>query len=761
MLRIDNMAQQDKTDWYWNGVLAGAVNNLYYEFINVDVTHVPYTATHRNSSFFLKNRLAYVPSDMWAYGETKTWWDITDIKVIWDSKCDKTNWEVYALAANPFRTKWRVYKRDIKDGCTDIESVRYDEFDAIWCWDWKLFVTDYIKWKIVEDIIDWDCPVYWYTWIQINEYEGWTTHWYFSDECIEESGWEARFSTALKWYFLLVYDSKNDDDSWFAWQVRLITDVDSKWRLVLEAPWQGFATLSSDSEEKEVKWSWVKYYIFKDWWEVVGYSTWKNITLITNADWSGFSKVSPYSQLSPYLDTNIIWVASAANKIFVLTDNWWIHYTNTSWGYDKFFIQDDVFAWIDKTSITSYRDFVVTFWKNHLGICVPDDTNRFYTVYDQSQTVWLWSRYSYWEYDWDLLFVSNDKRLLALWVAWNTWKYMLQYEDVWELLNSKLSVLLPGDEVFVWDDRWDLKVFVNYRSNPYVALNDEAAPEYVKEKWWSNTSTHIYKFDKLFKVWTEDHLSNFCLCWVIDWLYFWENWIYVRDIWGVDKRYWNVPSTDIVAKITAYLIENETDWIGWTGSWLANRPKLYNLAKLNRLITVLGPWKYSENTKIHITSYVNWIWTEYEFPIGAPWDEVNNLWVSQISKNYVWDDTELEECQLEVVKDNQTEYRANCTSSKVTPYSVTQDKPWCDSYREILLPSHWVCIDDSIYKLAPSMPLVTNLGESQSYATQIKIELISQEDDITFGGRLWEMFVAPLFSTWPDWEYQLQPETDC
>lgn len=761
MLQIDNMAQQDKTDWYWNGVLAGAVNNLYYEFINVDVTHVPYTATHRNSSFFLKNRLAYVPSEMWTYDIPDAWRDVTDVKVIWDSKCDKANWQVYAMAANPTRTKWRVYEWNVIDGCVDKKTVRKREFDAIWCWDWKLFVTDYVKWAPVEDVINGDCSAYsWYSWIQINEYEGWTTHWYFSDECIDESGGEARFSTALKGYFLLVYDSKNAEGSWFAWQVRLITDVDSKWRLVLEAPWQGFATLSSEDDEP-VQWAWVKYLIYKDWWEVVWYSTWKKITLITNAEWPLLETISPYSQISPYLDTNIIWVASAANRIFVLTDNGWIHYTNTPWGYDKFFIQDDMFAWIDKTSIAAYRDFVVVFWKKHLGICVPDSNGSTYTVYDQSSTVWLWSRYSYWEYDWDLLFVSSDKRLLALWVASNTGQYMLQYENVWDssAFNSKLSTLIEWDEVFVWDDRGDLKVFVNYRSNPYIAITDG---EYTRiSETWDRTSTHIYKFDKLFKVWTEDHISNFCLWWVCDWLYYWESWIYVRDGEGADLQYWDYPPTKIVARISAYLIENESDWTWSNNSWLASRPKLYNLAKLNRLITILGPWKYSDSTKIHVTSYINWVWAEYEFPIGTATDAVNNVWIDQITKNYIWDDTELEECQLEVLKDNQAEYKTTCKSSKVTPYSLIQDKPWCDSYKEILLPSHWVCVDDSIYRLAPSMPLVTNLWESQSYATQIKLELVSRDDDIMFGGRLWEMFVAPLFSTGPDWEYQLQPETDC
>ena len=65
------MAQQDKTDWYWNGELAGAVNNLYYDLINVDVCHVPYATNHRNSSFFFKTRLAYSISDAWSVAQTE------------------------------------------------------------------------------------------------------------------------------------------------------------------------------------------------------------------------------------------------------------------------------------------------------------------------------------------------------------------------------------------------------------------------------------------------------------------------------------------------------------------------------------------------------------------------------------------------------------------------------------------------------------------------------------------------------------------
>jgi hypothetical protein len=93
---------------------------------------------------------------------------------------------------------------------------------------------------------------------------------------------------------------------------------------------------------------------------------------------------------------------------------------------------------------------------------------------------------------------------------------------------------------------------------------------------------------------------------------------------------------------------------------------------------------------------------------------------------------------------------------------IAQNSPWCEDYDELITESHWVCINDKIYELASTMPLVTDLWENQDYCTQIKLELIWWKGDIIcFGWRLAEMFIAPLFTTWPDWEYQLQPNTNC
>jgi hypothetical protein len=84
------MAQLDKTDFYWNGILSGAVNNLYYDFVNVDVVHVPYTYGHRNSSFFLQTRRNYYASNHWtSQANTHKDWDVVDVRYIRDNTCSQ------------------------------------------------------------------------------------------------------------------------------------------------------------------------------------------------------------------------------------------------------------------------------------------------------------------------------------------------------------------------------------------------------------------------------------------------------------------------------------------------------------------------------------------------------------------------------------------------------------------------------------------------------------------------------------------------
>lgn len=762
------MAQQDKTDWYRNGELAGAVNNLYYDFINVDVCHVPYATNHRNSSFFLKTRMAYEISSKWNRS-AMDWFEATDLKIIWDEDCNNQSWEVYVM----WRKNWNIkamFRAAIDEWCVqDFKKVTDDMLQTAYCWDWKMFITDYVKWKkydiehnqndIFEDNNTSVTPIAWWTtWIQINQYKLWTQVGLFTDENVKN--WRYKFKqwdAVTQGNYILVYHSNNLDDSWFAWQVRMITGIDAEWRIIVDSPWLWFTVLdTSDFEEwesKEQEWSWLSYAFFTDWWEVVGFSNNKDIKILY-WDWL---ITSVYNQAwLPWVagKWKIIWVASTSTKIFVLTQNGYIHYSKEWNAYNKFFIDEDMFAWPDKIAIAGYRDMVLAFWRKHIAIWVPDEQDRFWTMYDQSQTIGLRSRYSFTEYDWDLIFVSNDKRLLALWVASTAWRYMLQHEDVWQMLNWKLSALIPWDEVYLWSDDNNLRVFCNISYEPYQNY-----------EWHANikdnralTSTHIYKFDTLFKVWSEDHVEWHLIRWATEGVYFGEDWVYVRNVGDVDC--WDQT---FKAYISAYLIENESDWIWWSSSRLANRPKLYNTAKLNRIITTLWPGIYSNSSVIRVTSYSKWIGYTYEFPISWEWND----WLWLITSYYTNSELTPEErekinCMISVIDDNQKQYQPNCTDKDVYRQFPAQKQPRCEDYDELITESHWICINDKLYELAPTMPLVTNLWENQQYSTQIKLELIWWSGDvICFGGRLAEMFIAPLFNTWPDWEYQLQPETDC
>lgn len=753
------MLEIDKTDFRWNGKLSGAVNNLYYDLINVDVTRVPYSRTHRNSSFFFKTRLWYIPyedliegiaDEIWT---TKFW--VTDIKVLWEENCDKENGVVFMMIqTNHYKHKW-IFTVDIEEWCIVPSTLDLQSDFTIWsgkCWDWKFFTTDFANWEAIT-IWWWETGKTWTHWIQINVYENWNTVWYFSADAVE--WWVATFDDDIEpWDYLVVTKSKNRESSWFAWQVRMITQVDTATgRLLVDAPWLWFKTPSRDDIEErwtaELYWDWLTYRIFRDWWDVVGYSRDNDIYLLSK-EWTE----TRFQDVWWNASTSIVWVADSNDKIFVLTDNWYVHYNHDTGWYNKFFINDAMMAWPDKTSIVAYRDFILAFWHRHISVWVPDEQSTYYTMYNQSTSIWVWSRYSYAEYEWDLIFVSNDKRLLALWISATAWRYMLQHEDVWEMLNGKLATMFDSDEVYVWSYNNNLRVFVLTKWSPYEISGWE-----VVEDDTENNMTHIYKFDTLFKVWTEDHFS-WLMTWVHEWLWYWRNWIYTRWLdnqWRpYDKVSANSSKEYVKAQINAYMLENENNWIEW-------QPDLFSIAKLNRLITTLWPWVYSDNTKIHIQSYIQWVWINYEFPIWTPDWTINNQWIDNITKSYIWEDSEIPECLLDAIKDSQTQFTPCATSSRtIKVQTLIPDKPWCDWDKEYMMQEHWTCINDELYTFAPTMPLVAELGENQSYSSEIKIEIISEEGDImTFGWFLAELFIAPVWYKWPDWEYQIKTKTDC
>ena len=748
-------AKQDKTDFRWNGKLAWDVNAVYYDLINVDPVHVPYARTHRNYSFFLKTRLWYAILEDYYDLFTKHMnvdpdkWRATDVKIIWDWNCKREKGTVYIMVINSANTKKRIIRGKIEWWCYVKNSFWWnrlylDEYSIRWCWDEKFFVTTYAKWEPVEAWVSINNN----KWIQINLRNWSLENWYFSHESVEAETEE--FSSEIReWDYIVITGSTNTPESWFCWQMRMVTWKDDNWRLMVDVPWSWFAI--GDEE----RW-WLNFQIYRDTWEVIWFTARDWVHIIPDDDWNAVLTMCDIWHSYSW-DTNIIWTAVNNSKFFFLTDNWWIHYSNYPWVYNQFFINEDMYAWVDKTSIVSFRDFIIAFWKRNISVWAPDEAWTYYFMYPQSSTIWLKSRRAYWEYNWWMVIVSNDNRLLALKIANNIWRYMLEFEDIWEWtrINSKLSWMLETDECFIANDNNELRILVNTKGNPF---EDQ-----------KNSQTHIYKFNTLFQVWTEDHLENILMQWKEEWLWIWTWWVYIRK-WYQDIPWWNqLPNINVTARINAYLIENEgifknTSWVIW--------PTLFTVAKLNRMILTLWYWRYSNWddtisskptwTQIKITSYRQWLWIVQEINSIE-----SNDWVRMISRSYEkealeWKDAEKKECLIESIPDSLKRYVTDCPNSEHYIQDLVKDSPWCTWEKELMRQDHNVCINDSLYELAPHMPLVLQVWEQQDYSSQIKIEVISTWWDIlNFGWIFAELFIAPTALTWADWEYQIKIDSSC
>ena len=65
---------------------------------------------------------------------------------------------------------------------------------------------------------------------------------------------------------------------------------------------------------------------------------------------------------------------------------------------------------------------------------------------------------------------------------------------------------------------------------------------------------------------------------------------------------------------------------------------------------------------------------------------------------------------LSTITDSQKADQPKCTEKFLAEVQdLAQQKPWCASYDELITLDKGICIDDSIYEIAPTMPLVTDL----------------------------------------------------
>jgi len=799
------MANIDKQEFLWNWKLSGAVNLIYTDLLNVDVVKPPYSWYPRNSSYFLQTRLWYIAErsvQEYVYNHTKNnsnrWpnYKVSDVEIIWKDNCENREGTVAMLIYNEDETElmviWAPIKCLDKDhpcvivGCLKsfIDENVFDNWirpvprdSDKWCFNPKLFRTSSWIWRnALENVLVWSALSDLGNWIQENRIEWWVTRWYFTTEQILNSSDEApvRWARWLEWKYITItstfdtyLSSPSLSNVWIPWQTRMILGYsdDDKY-LVLDNAWVGFEVPDWSVQQK----NYCNWAIFDEEWEVFGLSVW--MRLMTMSPYNTMECDEDIAQSAvEYTPSrwNIISTVDSNGRLFSLYDNWWVKYS-TFWWRDKFYYDDEVYVWEDKIVLCSYKDCVIAFGRNKTSVLVPIEFQweTYFYSYEQSSTIWLKSRYAFWEHDWHLLFVSNDNRLFTIWILETSGKYMLWIEDIWQdIINSKLSLMYESDEVFIWDYWNELKILVQSKPNPSKPNSN-------------NSETHIYKLDSIFKVWTEDHLENILIDWYKYWIYFWSWWIYLRWLVEQDSS-WNwyisengrdwiamdfrispelidvIPAPSsyetpnrVVANISAFMAENEVTWLT-SSTWA---PDLFSMIKLNRLAVTLWYWKYSEQTKIKITAYREGIWEVTEIPIPQ-----TNAWIEMVTGSYMQkpinpDILETKRCLLDTIQAPQHKYEQDWETVERKVEDLVNGSPRCESKKRINYQNHNIDIDSSIYELAPHKPIVVWwLSDTQNYSSQIKVEIISESWDVlNFWWLLAELFIAPNFFQWADWE---------
>ena len=761
------MASLDWTQLWWNGKLSSSADLLYYDKINVDVVNPPYARRDRLSSYFLKTRKWYVADvelakafyEYTSDADKKQHFNVTDIQIVWDSACSKDEGTVYYMWVNEQWTRKMILTRQISWGCLQPNITPLNQKTTGWefpqgctCTDNKFFKTSYVKWEprttVVYPDTDTDLWIRWTDWIQINKVEWWAMRWYFTTKAIID--WEAewawwRWTNPIQaWDYLVIYSSTNWEWDWFCWQVRTITGYNkATWMLSLDSAWSWF-----QDWEKEVKGNNLSFQIFSQWWETLWFTSWRGIDIITTTENS--LTMCDFWNLTGNAEC-IIDSCATTDRIFVLYDNWWIHF----WGYgrDKFFDSwDAMYAWVDKINIECYRNYILAMGRRNMAIWVASTDWWYYQMYNQSTTIWLKNRYSYWEYNGDFLFVSNDNRLLALKVNttqtyyWtevlNTWPNMLSFEDVWQYINPYLKAMLPWDECHIGVDNNQLRIFLNTVSDV--------------DKDTEKSRTLIFKYDTTFSTWTVDQLKYAIIWWVYEGIFFWDavywrKWysdigVYTSGSFEENKGSYNV-------RISAFLLENEDNWMSTTDATL----DLFRLASLQKLVVLLWMWKYDgSNTQIKITEYRNWFWYDYVID-SLEW----NTWLYNVWAAYEWESIEVSDCVLADIRDNSKALRTTCPEWHKIQNSIAQ-VIWCDYEHPYQLTDHNVCINDEVYKMAPTMPLSITLWDQEHFNSEIYVELVSNSDDvINFWWFLAELMVAPIGYKWWDWEYAIEVDSGC
>jgi hypothetical protein len=435
-----------------SGELSGNINSIYQDIINNDIVKPSYSDFSRPETFGLVKRRAYKNIFAnWDFAQYR----ITDMAFIPMWNCWEDGYTLYFYTVSPDNTEFRIFKVPMTvEGQIYCINTFINEIATTCHCPCQADNFIKVKWPRGErrPIPDGWGDITSNNGVQVNRTNTTTnitegrfgegTYGTFEPRVagVNYNIWDYVYVYCITWL--------DDPTKGIAGQVRQIIGYD--WatnELILDFP----RNLTPDnvlSTALSTGYA-ASYSVFSEWWEVL---------VFASCEWLySLHPVEDEEAILPICDSN------TTNDACITTLNYHngqIHYTNdrgrdvySETGQNQFAFEGTNVSPVPNAILNqvSFRNHLVYFSYSTIWVLYPTTSNNeAYASVWVSETVGLWSRYSFVADDNQLLIVTNQRRLKALSIIQNKDSQPeIKLEDITSYFNGELDNLEFGDQVYI------------------------------------------------------------------------------------------------------------------------------------------------------------------------------------------------------------------------------------------------------------------------------------------------------------------------
>lgn len=665
--------------WYFNWEIAGNPWSVYSELKNRDIAPVPYTNRQSLSEYFLRKRESYRAIRSLNQIDVLRWYRFTDVWINDNRWCGNCDWECdcckfyYWVSAD--RTRYAI----VRTWCEDCNPTVIKCGSRCPCAEMKFFkvygrnspilnntsTKDYALWEI------WNENTFWRMLVDkdISKLTSWVRPWDYV-----QITWITNDGNAICWWIRQIVNVEDYE-----------VDDTYAYRLQLSTPWSGiawtehltWAQVISFTEVDRVPW-----FVTSNWIQTIVWcasDVWFNCSI--NWEWL------------PIWD-NLCEIGSEACIVSAHPHNWTLTYLNDKWYSYYGWVWFDSnqpnnnnvqFVGTDKIDSTSFKNFIINFWKRELNCIVFDETGSV-SYLKELETNWVWikNKWARAQMDWWLFFVWNDNRIYWASIVSNWLAFDIDLKDITTNIRWHMELIQEDDEVYLSADAWILYIFINTKSE-----EDNRYPN----------KTKILKYYKDYEMrWPWHEVKWEVITWAKYWQFMWESiYNYCGRDWDGES---NIAYEDEFWEKHFYgkWYEAIAEWLlyGMNQHWMQSadgmKLNMFRRHKLLRWVLMLWWWVYTDATTIEISRYNKYRRNQYQTL------DKDNPWIENWYKAWNCQPVTVWECFAEWFSacDN---IKNPCEWSKRNCES--RDKRCKCEWKKREYDKYLVCYDDSAYELSP------------------------------------------------------------